>query len=209
MINKDFQEFPEHRTNFYLMLQQVVTHCFPALLQIPPPQFKLVLDSIIWAIKHTMRDVGDTGLGILSKLLENITREEGVAMQSFFQTYYTEILEHLFAVATDTSHAAGLTQQSSLLAYMFFLVESGKISVPLNPSVVNIPADNVIFVQGYVANLLKSAFSHLSEAQIKITVQGFFNLNQQQNLFREHLRDFLVQIKVSVAFTVTIFELID
>jgi len=195
MINKDFQEFPEHRTNFYLMLQQVVTHCFPALLAIPPPQFKLVLDSIIWAIKHTMRNVADTGLGILSKLLENMTREE-VAMQAFFQTYYTEILEHLFAVATDTSHSAGLSQQSTLLAFMFSLVDSGKISVALNPSVTTVPSGNVVFVQGYVANLLKSAFPHLTEAQIKITVQGFFNLNQQQGLFKDHLRDFLVQIKV-------------
>ena len=28
MINKDFEEFPEHRTNFFLLLQSVNTHCF-------------------------------------------------------------------------------------------------------------------------------------------------------------------------------------
>lgn len=196
MINKDFQEFPEHRTNFYVLLQQVVTHCFPALLKIPPEQFKLVLDSIIWAIKHTMRNVADTGLQILTKLLENIAQEEA-AMQSFFQTYYTEILQHLFAVATDTSHSAGLSVQSSLLAYLFFLVDAGKITVPLGPGVVAIPQDNITFVQGYVATLLKNAFPHLTDAQIKITVQGFFGLDQQPAAFKEHLRDFLVQIKVS------------
>lgn len=37
------------------------SHCFPAFLAIPPAQFKLVLDSIIWAFKHTMRNVADTG----------------------------------------------------------------------------------------------------------------------------------------------------
>ena len=42
-------------------LQAVNTHCFPALLNIPQPQFKLVLDSIIWAFKHTMRNVALTG----------------------------------------------------------------------------------------------------------------------------------------------------
>lgn len=26
---QDFEEFPEHRTNFFLLLQAVVTHCFP------------------------------------------------------------------------------------------------------------------------------------------------------------------------------------
>ncbi len=60
MINKNFEEFPEHRTNFYLLLQAVDNHCFPALLALPQPQFKLVLDSIIWAFKHTMRNVGDS-----------------------------------------------------------------------------------------------------------------------------------------------------
>jgi exportin-1 len=34
----------------------------PALLELPPPQFKLVMDSVVWAIKHTMREIADTGL---------------------------------------------------------------------------------------------------------------------------------------------------
>jgi hypothetical protein len=45
-------------------LQAVNNHCFPAFLSIPPAQFKLVLDSIIWAFKHTMRNVADTGLQV-------------------------------------------------------------------------------------------------------------------------------------------------
>ena len=31
MINKDFEEFPEHRTNFFLLLQAVNTHCFQGM----------------------------------------------------------------------------------------------------------------------------------------------------------------------------------
>ena len=77
-----------------------------ALLNIPPAQFKLVLDSIIWAFKHTMRNVADTGLDILYTLLQNIAGEE-VAAQSFYQTYFTDILQHLFSVITDSSHTAG------------------------------------------------------------------------------------------------------
>jgi exportin-1 len=77
-----------------------------ALLNIPPAQFKLVLDSIIWAFKHTMRNVADTGLDILYTLLQNIATEEA-AVQSFYQTYFTDILQHLFSVITDSSHTAG------------------------------------------------------------------------------------------------------
>ncbi|XP_037600372.1 exportin-1 [Cebus imitator] len=106
MINKDFEEYPEHRTNFFLLLQAVNSHCFPAFLAIPPTQFKLVLDSIIWAFKHTMRNVADTGLQILFTLLQNVAQEEAAA-QSFYQTYFCDILQHIFSVVTDTSHTAG------------------------------------------------------------------------------------------------------
>ena len=77
-----------------------------AFLTIPPAQFKLVLDSVIWAFKHTMRNVADTGLGILYQMLQNVAIEDAAA-QSFYQTYYTEILQHLFSVVTDSSHTAG------------------------------------------------------------------------------------------------------
>lgn len=59
---QDFEEFPEHRTHFFYLLQAATSQCFPAFLSIAPAQFKLILDSIIWAFKHTMRNVADTGL---------------------------------------------------------------------------------------------------------------------------------------------------
>jgi exportin-1 len=62
MINQDFSEFPEHRVGFFKLLRAINLNCFPALLSLPPPQFKLFMDSIVWAIKHTMRDIAETGL---------------------------------------------------------------------------------------------------------------------------------------------------
>ena len=41
----------------------------------------------------------------------------------------------------------------------------------------------------------------LFSAQIKMTVQGLFDLNQNIAAFKEHLRDFMVQIKVTIAVT--------
>uniref|UniRef100_A0A4W4GEM7 Exportin-1 n=1 Tax=Electrophorus electricus TaxID=8005 RepID=A0A4W4GEM7_ELEEL len=191
MINKDFEEFPEHRTNFFYLLQAVNSQCFPAFLSIPPAQFKLVLDSIIWAFKHTMRNVADTGLQILYTMLQNVAQEEAAA-QSFYQTYFCDILQHIFSVVTDTSHTAGLTMHASILAYMFNLVEEGKISVALSTGA---PVNNQAYVQEYVGNLLKTAFPHLQDAQVKVFVTGLFSLNQDIPAFKEHLRDFLVQIK--------------
>ena len=39
-----------------------IYHIPSALLSIPAQQFKLVLDSIVWAFKHTMRNVADIGM---------------------------------------------------------------------------------------------------------------------------------------------------
>jgi len=193
MINKDFEEYPEHRTNFFLLLQAVNSHCFPAFLAIPPAQFKLVLDSVIWAFKHTMRNVADIGLNILYTMLQNVAQHNEAA-QSFYQTYYTDILQHLFSVVTDSSHTAGLTMHATILAYMFSLVEMGNITVPLDASLSG-PENNVVFVQEFLLNILRTAFPHLTNAQLKVFIEGLFSFNQDMNAFKEHLRDFLVQIR--------------
>jgi len=72
----------------------------------PPAQFKLVLDAIIWALKHTMRSVANAGLSTLYQLLQNMAQVDAAA-QSFYQTYYIDIIQHLFSVVTDSSHTAG------------------------------------------------------------------------------------------------------
>lgn len=196
MINKDFEQFPEHRTNFFNLLQSVNDHCFQALVQLAPPQFKLVLDSVIWAFKHTMRNVADTGLEILNGILLNIQNHSSAA-QTFYQSYYVMILQHIFSVVTDTSHTAGLTRHTSILSHMFSIVENNGISVLLyDPNQVQNPnMTNELYIKEYTAALLKQAFPHLQHAQIKVFVQGLFDLDQNLGQFKEHLRDFLVQIK--------------
>ena len=161
MINRDFAEFPEHRKNFFTLLQAVNQHCFKALLAVQPEQFKLVLDAIIWAFKHTMRDVAEIGLEILLKLLQNV-RENNEAAQGFYKTYYLEIMQHVFSVVTDTSHIAGLTYHSQILAHMFVLLENNNILVPLSPEV-QCPTQNIEFINHHILNLMKNAYPHLQE----------------------------------------------
>jgi len=93
-----------------------------ALLQLSAPQFKLFLDSIIWGFKHTMRNVAeigeqqvlcrllwysmDSGLHILEDLLHNIDKDS--VAQSFYQSYLLNLIEHMFSVITDSSHAGSM-----------------------------------------------------------------------------------------------------
>ena len=77
-----------------------------AYLQIPSPQFKLLLDAVVWAFKHTMRNVADIGLNILFTLLQKFANHEAGAQ--FFQTYFLDLMQHIFSVVTDTSHTASM-----------------------------------------------------------------------------------------------------
>lgn len=194
MISENFEDYPEHRLNFYTLLHSVVKHCFPAITALNKDQFKLVLDSIIWAIKHTMRNVADIGHQTLYSLLQNIGQNEET-MQTFYQTYCLDILQHLFSVVTDPSLTAGLVQQTTVLSYIFSIIETDKIKVPLSEAQLQSNLSNVDFVKQYVKNLLKNVYPHLSDAQIDITVKGFFDLDQDILAFKDHLRDFLIQIR--------------
>lgn len=195
MIKGNFEDFPEHRTNFYLLLEAINNQCFPALLQIPADKFKVVMDSIVWAFKHTMRNVADTGLMIVLTMLQNLDSKD--VAQSFYQTYFLNILQHIFSVVTDSTNAAQLANQTKVLAFMFSLVEQKKITVTLcaNPAEYPGVTDNEGFVKCYTQDLLKKAFPNLQDMQVTVFVDGMFALNQDTAAFREHLRDFIVQIK--------------
>jgi CRM1 C terminal len=56
-----------------MRVQAVNTHCFDALFQIPPQHQKLVVDAVVWAFKHTERNIAETGLDILLELLQVLT----------------------------------------------------------------------------------------------------------------------------------------
>ena len=196
MINKDLEQYPDFRLYFFKMLYSINKHCFQSFLHIPPQQFKLFLDAVIWAFKHTMRNVAEVGLSILFDLLKNVEPLE--ASQAFYQTYYMDLLNHLFSVVTDLSHAHGLTMQCTILAYLFYIIESGVIRVPLYDPAVNNqdPAvDNVRFVKEQLATLFNSAYSHLQPTQIQLAIEGLFSFNRNVSVFKDHLRDFLVQTK--------------
>ena len=109
MINKDMAEYPEHRVSFFRMIQAINMNCFPALLQLPPADFALFLDSIVWAFKHTMRDVADTGLVVCLEMVNNFAASNVEASNTFFQQHYIRLLQDVFVVLTDTEHKAGIT----------------------------------------------------------------------------------------------------
>lgn len=112
MISKDFSEYPEHRTGLFKLLQSMVVSCYPAIARLPPTQLKLVIDSIVWAFKHTHRDISDTGLQMALQLMGNVSGSsvgnpaDSNFVAFFYSTFYLALLQDIFYVLTDTDHKA-------------------------------------------------------------------------------------------------------
>ena len=141
----------------------------------------MFMDSIIWAIKHTMRDIADTGLNrthitftdssthfscvtpVCLEVVNNFASAEESVSNAFFQQYFLSITQDIFYVLTDADHKSGFKLQSLMLTRLFQLVETDTIKAPLyDPSSVSTPnMPNSLFLREYCANLLKSAFPHM------------------------------------------------
>ncbi len=106
MITKNFEDYPEHRANFFHLLRAINSHCFAAFFTISAQSFKLVLDSVVWAFKHAERNISETGLNILLEMLINISGDENMS-NAFFQQYFLSLLQDIFFVLTDSFHKSG------------------------------------------------------------------------------------------------------
>lgn len=107
MISKDFHEYPEHRVQFFKLLQAINLYCFPALLKLDATQFKFVIDSCMWASKHDNREVENTGLAMCLELMNNMAETDAQTATIFFRQFYIPILQDVFFVLTDSDHKAG------------------------------------------------------------------------------------------------------
>ncbi|KAE8687335.1 hypothetical protein F3Y22_tig00111022pilonHSYRG00528 [Hibiscus syriacus] len=169
MITKNFEDYPEHRLKFFSLLRSIATHCFPALFQLSSQQLKLVMDSIIWAFRHTERNIAETGLNLLLEMLKNFQASE--FCNQFYRTYFLTIEQESFAVLTDTFHKPGFKLQVLILQQLFCLVESGSLTEPCG---------------------MPLRF-HITE--VTQFVNGLFESRNDLSTFKNHIRDFLVQSK--------------
>lgn len=194
MIKMDHLNYPEHRVAFYRMLRAINSNCFPALLELPPPQFKLYIDAVMWAIKHTMTSVADTGLAILFELINNLSAEDATILNSFAQGYLLSIVQDLLATITDADHKSGFKTQSALLARLFELVETGRVTAPLwDANEVSDPSmSNPRFMREHVSRLLKNAFPNVTPGYVDSFTNGLCQQSGDLAGYKVLLRDFLI-----------------
>lgn len=196
MITVDKDTYPEHRTAFYDLLLAITEHCFDAFAQLNEKQFEMVYHAIIWGMQHLIRDVAETSLTTLKVLLDNVARvgqTNAAFAQTFYSKFYLTTMQHIFSAVTDSLHYSELDFHAQILSELFLLVETGAVTTPLNtedPSM-----SNQAFLLQFVASKIKAAFGHLQDAQVAVLTQGFFSYTRDQEAFRQHLRDFIVDSK--------------
>jgi exportin-1 len=193
MITANMTDYPEHRIGFFTFLREANAHCFYGLFSITQQQQKLVVESIIWAFKHTERNISETGLEILNELLQNVNKEVSIA-PSFYQQFLLEIVQNVFEVLTDRLHKSGFKLQASALQSICGIVP--KIPTPIydiaaNPSV----ASNQQFLQERIAEMLSNAFPNVTQTQVVAFIIGLFDPSKDVAGFKQHLRDFLITVK--------------
>ena len=201
MIQANFEDFPDQRKAFFSFLESINSNCFPSILTIAqksPPHFKLFYQSIVWAFKHTEREIAEKGLSIMLDLWKNLSDESTpqVFRNAFHQTYFLELLKDLFFVLSDTFHKSSFRFQAKLLMVMFHSVERNLIQVPLSPTQQQHtpPLSNSLFLKQFLTNLL-SNFKTLTKEEINHFILSTTNLNKSFEEFKNHLRDFLVRLK--------------
>eukprot|EP00808_Paulinella_micropora_P003144 g18294.t1 len=202
MISSDSTAYPEHRLAFIKFLRAVNQHCFLALLRLNQQQFQLVVRSIVLSMESVERKVMETGLELMLELIKNFSeRRNGEAndgvdstqgREQFFKLYLVPVIKELVGVLTDTFHKPGFHLQCLILAQIFNIVETNKITVPLwNQG--SFP-NNQMYIRHYVINLLSNGFKHVSPTRIQQFTNGLFKLHSQPQAFKLHVRDFLISL---------------
>ena len=195
MITQNFEDYPEHRINFFKLIKAVNEHCFAQLFSFNADTQKKIVDSIVWAFKHTERNIADTGLEILYGMFKNLYASQGAA-QTFYQSYVLSLMQDVLYVLTDRLHKSGFKMHATILKHVFYIIQSGHITVPLfDVSAQPAGMTNQQYIVQYVTSMISAAFQNMSAQAVQGFVTGLFSLTGDLNAFKGKLRDFLIQLK--------------
>ena len=125
-----------------------------------------VVSSILGAMQHTERIAAEMGLDILNQFLQHVQSDNNTA-QMFYKMFFMNILRNVLVILTDRHHKSGFGKQAVVLKYMFSLVESGRIQVPLGEG-----QNNKLIVVNFVLNMISNLFPKMSKVGDSKLCQG-------------------------------------
>uniref|UniRef100_A0A7S0M413 Exportin-1 n=1 Tax=Cryptomonas curvata TaxID=233186 RepID=A0A7S0M413_9CRYP len=196
MITQNMEDYPEHRINFFQLLKEINHACFRAFFMIPAEAFRVLIDAIVWAIKHRERNIADAGLSILLEMLRNLDGAGEVAGQFYLQFALT-LTHDMLAVLTDKEHEPGFKLQCAVLQHMLSRIVGGLPAAPLfSPAEHPGITSNTQFIRLRIQTTLREGFGdRLTPGQLDEVVTGLLDPSKDAAAFQTLARDFLIQLK--------------
>uniref|UniRef100_A0A803QSB1 Exportin-1 C-terminal domain-containing protein n=1 Tax=Cannabis sativa TaxID=3483 RepID=A0A803QSB1_CANSA len=183
--------YHEHCLNFFVLIRAIVTHCLDALVV---ANFQFFMDLVTWAVRHTGRNIAESGLTVLLEMLKQFQISE--FRNKFYKKYLLSILELIFGVLTDSLHKPGFKLHVMVLHHLFCLAGEGGLLTRAEPlwHVSNCPyrSSNEIFVRKYVTELI-TPFCVKVNSTANDDVNALFSSTHTADSFMRSVRNFLRQ----------------
>ena len=196
LLINDFQSFPEHRINFFILLKSLISNSFESLFKTQNLFFnKDVIDTITFAVKHNAPNMSETGLETLLILLEKVIKVPFIdgndIMNPFFENYFYIIFNDVFNAMTDGFHQSGYKLQVKIIQILMQVVDSGK----LKEGILCKGQENKKYFLTKLLNDLLSSFGNITQTQGEAFCLALLNNCNDYHKFKSIMRDFLISLK--------------
>lgn len=190
MIGIDFLCYPDHRTNYFQLISNIVQYCFQALFTLSGDNFKVVINSILWGIQHQAPKIAEICLNTLANIIKNINSNQELINQ-FYSVFLKQICGDIFLVLTDSLHKSGFKLQAEILRQLIFIINSKQLNVAIETSC----TDNKIYIRDYLITALIKSFPNMSKVNVAAFVDEMFAKCIDWESFKTVVRDFLITMK--------------
>ncbi|GAB5354779.1 hypothetical protein AAMO2058_000148600 [Amorphochlora amoebiformis] len=194
VITKNFEDYPQHRLAFFVLLKNINEYCFEAMLALNEAQTQMVVDSVVWAFRHTERNIAERGMELFLSMITKFA--SSVKCNDFFSRYMLKLVQELFAVLTDTFHKTNFKLHAMTLQRLMMIADSPTLTVQLwNPAMGQQYTSNSEFLHHHMITLLQTAFPNVHPSEVKVFVDGLYSAKREPPKFKQFMRDFIVQTK--------------
>ena len=192
LITDNMTDFPQHRQNFFALLRSINKHCFGAFFELPMENFRVVVQSILWAMKHMEHSISDTGH---TTLLEMVRQLSGTPYaEPFYENFLMSVVSDVLVAMTDMMHKTALPFQVGILHRICGDLSSGNVTCAVGedqPSGMS----SLDYVRESLFATLKENFSNMSEADIRDFLVNLFDPTISFEDLKVHVRDFIIKSK--------------
>ena len=196
LIKNDYESFPEHRMNFFILLKSLISNSFESLFRAQNLNFnKDVIDTITFAINHNTPSMSETGLETLLILLNKVISVKNIDLQNivdpFFYNYFFILFNDVFNTMTDGFHQNGFKLQVKVIQILIRVVHEKVISENLFDKNEN---NQNFFLKRLLVDILQS-FKNIKQTQGEALCLAMLNNSNDDHKFKSVMRDFLVSLK--------------